>query len=56
MITYLVTYIPRGNLAPRACEIQSKTIEANHARHAALKALSFERRTGCRVLTVKECK
>lgn len=53
-MNYRLTYIPRGILAPTAREICSMVIWAQDARHAALRALSYERRSGNRVLTVKE--
>lgn len=55
MKTYVLTYIPRtAGLAPRAGDVATLEIEALHARHAAQKAAAIERRTGNRVLTVKE--
>lgn len=53
---FQLTYIPRGINAPRAHELGTLVIFALHARHAAQKALAFERRSGARVLTVKETK
>lgn len=54
MKTYVLTYIPRGDMAPRPGDVRTREVEALHARHAAQKAASYERRTGDRVLTVKE--
>lgn len=54
MKTFTLTYIPRGNLAPRPADIRTREIEAAHAGEAARKAAGIERRSGDRVLTVRE--
>ena len=52
---FRLLYFPRtAGLAPRPHEIQTRDIEAPSARAAAQSAAGFERRTGSRVLTVKE--
>jgi hypothetical protein len=56
MNRYRLTYIPRGVNAPAARDVLTLTIYALDARHAAVRAQSFERRSGARVLTVKESK
>lgn len=51
-MNYKLTYIPRGINAPRACDIRTAIVYAINARHAAIRAATFERRSGARVLTV----
>jgi hypothetical protein len=51
-VNFKLTYIPRGINAPRACDIHTKIVYAINARHAAIRAATFERRSGARVLTV----
>lgn len=52
---FVLTYIPRAaGLAPRPGDVATRELEAVHARHAAQKAAGIERRTGDRILTVKE--
>ena len=53
-MTYRLTYIPRGINAPRPNDIHYINLPAINPRHAAVRAASFERRSGARVLTVKE--
>jgi hypothetical protein len=55
MQTFRLVYLPRdAGLAPRAEDLQHKDIQAVDARRAARIAASFERRTGARVLTLRE--
>lgn len=54
-MTFRLVYIPRGINAPRPCDIRTRDIPGClHAYHAAIRAAGFERRTGARVLTIKE--
>lgn len=53
---FILTCIPRGVNAPRAADVFTRIIYALHARHAAQRAQAYERRSGDRVLTVKECR
>jgi hypothetical protein len=52
-VKYKLVYIRHGVNAPRAGDIKTREVYAMHAAHAAVRAASFERRTGARVLTVR---
>lgn len=53
-MNYVLTWIPRGINAPRACDLRRTVLHAINARHAAIRARTFERRSGATVLTVLE--
>jgi hypothetical protein len=53
--TYTLTYIAKGVTSGlRPGDVLSHELEAIDARHAAQRALEYERRSGNKVLTVKE--
>jgi hypothetical protein len=55
VLTYRMLYIPRdAGAAPRPGDLQAKEFPAIDARRAARIAAQFERRTGARVLSLRE--
>lgn len=55
MNRYKFLYYPRDvGLAPRPGDLRTMTVDAIDARRAARIAATYERRTGARVLTVRE--
>jgi hypothetical protein len=54
-MTFRLVYIPRGVNAPYPKDFRALNLTGCiNPRHAAVRAASFERRSGARVLTVKE--
>lgn len=53
-MNYRILYIPAGVNAPRPREIRARIFHAINPHHAAVRADTFEQRTGARVLTLRK--